>query len=162
MKTINKTLETITTNKVEIKNLQNINTNLISEVMPLVKDEIIKLRDSKKYKETKFRALAKIVKTDLDSKEPLINTCLNIVAAGINIDYTLPVSKINQVITLLNKKVITKNWINKSDKETIIKKLAAINKAHKLAAATKLVSAKKPANKAANKAAKKVTTNKAA
>ena len=126
--------------------------------MPLVKDEIIKLRDSKKYADTKFRALVKIVKTDLDSKEPLINTCLNIVAAGINIDYTLPVSKINQVITLLNKKVITKNWINKSDKDAITKKLAAINKANKLAAATKLVSAKKPANKAT----KKVTTNKAA
>ena len=117
--------------------------------MPLVRDEIQKLKDSKKYAETNNRKLAAIVKTNLDSKEPLINTCLNIVAAGINIDYTLPVSKINQVITLLNKKVITKNWINKSDKETIIKKLAAINKAHKIELATKLVTGKNPANKAA-------------
>ena len=155
MKNLTNKLHTLTTNKVEIKNLQNINTNLVSEVMPLVKEEIIKLRDSKKYKDTKFRALAKIVKTDLDSKEPLINTCLNIVAAGINIDYTLPVSKINQVITLLNKKVITKNWINKADKEAIIKKLAAVNKAHKVELATKLIAGKTPANKAAktNKAA---------
>jgi len=159
MKTLTTKLHTLTTNKVEIKTLQTTNTKLVSEIMPLVKDEIIKLRDSNKYKDTKFRTLAGIVKSDeiLDSKELLINTCLNIVAAGINIDYTLPVSKINQVITLLHKKVITKNWVNKATKEDIIKKLAAINKAHKVELATKLVSGKKPANKA-----KKVTPKKAA
>ena len=155
MKNLNNKLNTLTTNKATIHELQATNVKLVTEIMPLVKDEIIKLKDSKKYADTSMRKLAVIVKTDLDSKEPLINTCLNIVIAGINIDYTLPVSKINQVITLLHKKVITKNWINKASKEDIIKKLAAINKAHKIELATKLVSGKTPANKAKKATAKK-------
>lgn len=148
MKNLTNKLHTLTSNKVEIHNLQTINTKLISEVLPLLNTEIKALKELPIHSETKKATLAKIVKLDLDSKEPIVNTALNIIILGLNIDNTLSLAKINQVITLLNKKVITKNWINKSTKEQIETKLKAINKANKLLSATKLVTGKTQANKA--------------
>lgn len=153
VKTITTKLHTLTTNKVEIHNLQTINTNLISEILPLLNKEIKALKELPIHKETKKATLAKIIKLDLDSKESVVNTALNLIILGINLDNTLPLSKINQVITLVNKKTITKNWVNKATKEQIEAKLKGINKAHKLEIATKLVTGKAPVSKA-NKATK--------
>ena len=148
MKNLTNKLHTLTTNKVEIHNLQNTNTKLVSEILPLLNKEIKALKELPIHSETKKATLAKIIKLDLDSKEPVVNTALNLIILGINLDNTLPLSKINQVITLVNKKTITKNWINKATKEQIETKLSAINKAHKLEIATKLVTGKAPVSKA--------------
>ena len=140
MKKLHTTLEAITNNKVEIKSLINTNTKLISEVLPLINQMITtKREENDTYKQAKKQTLAKLVKIELDSKESVINTALNLVILGLNIDNTLSLSKINQLITLHNKGVITKSFINKSDKEKLTKKLSEINKAHKLEIATKLV-----------------------
>lgn len=142
MKNLHNTLETITQNKIEIKSLIDTNTKLISEVLPLINQLITSKREENDtYKQAKKATLAKLIKVELDSKESVINTALNLVILGLNVDNTLSLSKINQIITLFNKKVLTKSYINKSDKEKLTKKLSEINKAHKIELATKLINA---------------------
>ncbi len=155
MKNLTNKLHTLTTNKETIHTLATANTGLIKEIFPLLIKEIKAITELPIKKETKKSTLAKIVKLDLDSKEPIINTGLNLIILGLDISHELPLSKINQLITLLNKKALTKNWINKATVEQINTKLKSINKAKKLSDATKLISGKKPVNKT-------VKTNKAA
>jgi len=161
VKNLNNKLHTLTTNKVEIHKLAAANTELIKDIFPLLIKEIKALKALPIHKETKKATLAKIVKADLNTAEPIVNTALNLIILGLDINHDLPLGKINQVITLLNKKVITKNWINKATIEQINTKLTATNKAKKLATAKKLVNGITPAKKAANKVTKK-TTKKAA
>ena len=169
MKNLTNKLHTLTTNKVEIKNLQNINTNLVSEVLPLLREEAKKVKAGlvKEYTKQgkkditipKSVTLARL-KKELDSKEPVIVTALNIMIEKLEIDYTLSLAKLNKVITLVrseDNKVFTKTSVNKMSNEQLVAALLTHDKANKVLAAKQVIKEERAANKAANTPVKKDT-----
>ncbi len=140
MSNLSNKLHTITTNKAGIKTLQSSNIKLISEVLPLINKEVTTMRgENDTYKVAKKQTLAKLLKIRLDSKEGVINTALNLVILKLNVDNTLSIAKINQVIKLHKKGVLSKAWINKADKSKIELRLKAYNKELALENAQKLL-----------------------
>ena len=140
MSTLTNKLHTVTTNKAEIHTLQSANIKLISEVLPLINKEITTMRgENDTYKDAKKQTLAKLLKIRLDSKEGVINTALNLVILKLNVDNTLSLAKINQVIKLHKKDVLKRAWINKANKEKIEDYLKSYNLEQKIENAQKLL-----------------------
>jgi len=158
MKNLNTKLNTLTTNKVEINNLIATNKALISDIFPILNKEVKRLRDLPIYKDTKKSVLLAKIKGELDTKEAIVNTALNLLTNNLSIDTTLSLGQINQIITMFNKKELSKNQINKATKEELIIIIRDANKAKKLVSAKATVAKARKATKPANKTTKAKAT----
>ena len=150
MKNLTNKLHTLTTNKETIHTLAAANTGLIRDIFPLLLKKIKIMRDLPKHKTTKKATLAKELKADLKSEEPIVNVALNLIILGLTLDTTMSLNNIKQIITMFNKEELTKNQINKATKEELIAIIKDANKVKGLAAAKAKIAKDRKEHKAAN------------